>query len=404
MEEFFDRLNTWYKKYSKYVLMLLLIVLVILILKFLPFLIILFLPFLISWLISYISAPLVNFLKKRAHIPYKLGALISVLILLTLLTLIISYVVIKLKEFSGWFVTNWIDIYKTSLIYLSFAVKRLSAISSSLPFDFMGILQKAIQELGAPADFISQLETSDDAFAKLGSELSSQLSKWLMPSFGNVATGTLSFVMVLSNVFVFIIILILATYFMTGEREKIRSFYSRNISISVKQKLFLLKRELFGACGKYLKAQFLLMCITAIELIIGLFIMGVEHAILIGVLIAIVDILPVLGTGTILIPWAIVSLLQGDLFMALGMVLLYILTLLVRRFAEPKIVSKSLGLNPVVTLILMYVGLKIYGLLGMIIFPIGGIIAKKLYDLGFFDWFFTNRTHKKENPDGVDNI
>ncbi|MDR3645587.1 MAG: AI-2E family transporter, partial [Clostridia bacterium] len=125
-----------------------------------------------------------------------------------------------------------------------------------------------------------------------------------------------------------------------------------------------------------------LMAITFTELCIGLGLMRVSHVVMIAALIAIVDILPILGTGTVLVPWAIIELVVGRQIFGLMLLLLYAIILVVRNILEPKIVGYHIGLYPLVTLIAMYVGLQAFGAVGLFTFPITVIVIKHMHDTG----------------------
>ena len=120
----------------------------------------------------------------------------------------------------------------------------------------------------------------------------------------------------------------------------------------------------------YLRSYSLLFLITFGELCLGLLIMGIPYPVLIGLGIAVFDILPVLGTGGILLPWAAILLIMKNHGLAFGILLLYLVILVVRNMLEPRIVGKQIGLHPLATLAALFLGLKLLGLAGLIIFPV----------------------------------
>jgi sporulation integral membrane protein YtvI len=128
------------------------------------------------------------------------------------------------------------------------------------------------------------------------------------------------------------------------------------------------------------KAYVILMSITFIELAVGLTILRVPYSVFIAGIIAIVDILPVLGTGTVLIPWALISLIQGKYTFAAGIAVIYIVITVVRSMLEPRFVGRQIGFNPVVTLIMMYLGLQVLGFAGLFLFPLTMIVLKAAQD------------------------
>ena len=156
----------------------------------------------------------------------------------------------------------------------------------------------------------------------------------------------------------------------------------RKVSYFIEDVTIFIKDNILNVLKSYL----IIMVITFAELTIGLTILRAKPTILIAALIAIMDILPILGVGTALIPWAFVEMIFGNIFRGLGVLLLYVIITIVRNIIEPRIVGTRLGLNPLVSLISMIAGLKLFGLLGMIGFPL--IIA-----------FFMYREEKYENKE-----
>ncbi|NLN41945.1 MAG: AI-2E family transporter [Clostridiales bacterium] len=144
----------------------------------------------------------------------------------------------------------------------------------------------------------------------------------------------------------------------------------------------------------FIKAQIFLMAITFLELLIGYQILGVEYAFFFALLTAIIDILPVLGTGTVLIPTAIVHFIMGNIPRALGFLCLYFIIFVIRQILEPRVVGQSLGLHPLVTLMSMYIGLRLIGVPGMFLGPIIVILVKAFYKAGFLPSWKTETNAK----------
>jgi len=142
--------------------------------------------------------------------------------------------------------------------------------------------------------------------------------------------------------------------------------------------------------GGYFLAQFRIMFVVAAILLAGFLILGVKYAFLLAVLVAILDFLPLFGTGTVLIPWAVIQFFAGDYPLAVGLVLLYVLTQVIRQVIQPKIVVDSMGLPPLLTLVLLYLGFKLQGISGMILAVPLGILVLNLYRYGVFNSMFEN--------------
>ena len=140
------------------------------------------------------------------------------------------------------------------------------------------------------------------------------------------------------------------------------------------------------AVGGYFKAQFKIMVVVFGILLVGFFVLQVHFQFLLALLIALLDFLPFFGTGTALIPWMVYKILVGNYKMAIGLLVLYVVTQLIRQVIQPKLVGDSIGMKPLVTLVLLFVGYKIGGIIAMIFaVPIGMIIIN-LYKAGAFDY------------------
>ncbi len=142
--------------------------------------------------------------------------------------------------------------------------------------------------------------------------------------------------------------------------------------------------------GGYFLAQFRIMCVVAVILWLGFLILAVPYGVVLAVLIAMLDFLPMFGTGTALFPWALVKLLTGEPAFASGLILIYLLTQVVRQIIQPKIVGDSMGLPPLMTLFLLYLGFKLRGLSGMILAVPVGIVVLNLFQYGAFDSLIEN--------------
>ena len=142
--------------------------------------------------------------------------------------------------------------------------------------------------------------------------------------------------------------------------------------------------------GGYFLAQFKIMFMVALILLAGFVVLGVRYAFLLAILIAMLDFLPLFGTGTVLLPWAVVKLLSGEYMLAAGLALLYLVSQVARQMVQPKIVGDSMGLPPLLTLVLLYIGFKVRGISGMILAVPLGILGMKLYEYGMFDSLIEN--------------
>ena len=150
------------------------------------------------------------------------------------------------------------------------------------------------------------------------------------------------------------------------------------------------RAHFFKTMVSYVRAMAILLCLTFVELAIGFAILGLDYALVLAFFISLIDALPILGTGTVLIPWALVSLITGDFFIAIGLAVIYGVVAIVRNLIEPKIIGQQIGLHPLITLASVYVGLKIFGFFG-IFMPVFLVFAKQLYAWGYLDFLHDGR-------------
>ena len=191
---------------------------------------------------------------------------------------------------------------------------------------------------------------------------------------------------------------------MTADYDLITRFIYCQFPKEKRKDLTRAKQLLKMNLGKMAKAYALIMLVTFTEVFVGLTILKMiglfnsSYIAVIAIVTAIVDIIPVLGTGTIVLPWAAYSFITGNIGMGIGLMVLYITVTVIRQIVEPKLVAGQLGLPPFVTLIAMYLGLKIFGVLGVFILPIIAIMVKLLNDEGIIDlWKSPTRVMAEEN-------
>ena len=188
------------------------------------------------------------------------------------------------------------------------------------------------------------------------------------------------------SVLIGIVISIVASVFMTIEYNQIKAFIIRQFSPRNRTKIRAAKAVALTTLKKMFKAYGLIMLITTTELCIGLYtlkllkIFDSDYIVFLSIIIAIIDIIPVLGTGTVLIPWAVYSLVTGSIPLGISLIVIYAVILVIRQIIEPKLVAGQVGLSPIVTIIAMYVGTKLLGVLGFFILPFTVILIKKFND------------------------
>ncbi len=199
----------------------------------------------------------------------------------------------------------------------------------------------------------------------------------------------------LPSVLISIIITVVATFFMTVEFDNIVKFCKLQIPEKYRAQVISSWNSFSKTVVGMLSSYLLIMFITFVELSAGLILLKVNYAVLLAAMISLVDILPVLGTGTILIPWGIIAMMIGRTSFGAGILGIYFGITIIRNILEPRIIGKRIGLHPLVTLMFMYLGLHVLGLLGMFLFPLLVIILKNLQDSGVVQFWKTEKPFHK---------
>lgn len=349
-------------KYLKILVNLLVAVLVIVFLcVILPRLVGFFMPFVIGWIIAMIASPLVRLLEKKLKIVRKHGSMMIIIAVLAVVILLGYFGVSRIVIEAGNLVENLPEIYQN--------------------------WQKDFEEIGENLEIVySRLpRDTQDAISEITANLSSYLGG-LVQTIGEPTVAAVgNFAKNVPGTLISIIMCLLSAYFFTAERHEILEGMKKYVSGDVLSRVSAVIADLKRAVGGYFKAQFKIMGVVYVILVIGLLIMRVNYSWLIAFGVAFLDMLPVFGTGTVLIPWAVIKLLSADYTLAAGLVILYVVTQVVRQVIQPKMVGDSIGMNPLTTLIFMYIGYKVSSVIGMIIAVPAGMILINLYKAGIFD-------------------
>lgn len=194
---------------------------------------------------------------------------------------------------------------------------------------------------------------------------------------------------------------VVASCYITKDYRKIVNFILSQLSEKNAKIVVSIKQLFVTNILKMLRGYIIIMFITYIELFIALTILKVDYAAILAALIAVLDILPVVGTGTVLLPWFVISLLMGNVWLGVGVLITYIAITIIRNIIEPRIIGQQVGLPPIVTLIAMYVGLKIFGVLGMMLLPVSIIIIVKLQESGIIHIWNTPEKTVTEKPGAI---
>lgn len=350
----------------------------------------LLLPFLAAFLIAAILQRPVNYLARKT--PLKKGILSAIFVLLiaaVLVTILIFTGARIASEAQG--LVRWIgERFQSLPQILETLHEKLLSLVSRLPEGMRITAQEGINNL-----FRSANGTAEAAAAEAAQEttkgtalLGGLFSKFDFSMLSKPMTGIWNTAKQIPSILVGVLISIIAACFMTSGYDEIVNFIKRQLSPEKRQLLSATKEIFFSSVLKLIKSYALIICITFVEMFLGLTVLKLigayngGYVAIVAIIVALIDIFPVLGTGTVLIPWAIISLITGNIGMGIGLIVLYAVITVIRQIVEPKLVAANLGLAPVVTIMCMYIGLQLFGVAGIFIMPILVTIVKLLNDRG----------------------
>ena len=330
------------KKYLRVILNILIpLVSIVLVLYLGPKLLRFFLPFVIGWILALIANPLVRLLERRVKLVRKHSSILIVIGVLGGLIALIYLVVSRLAIEGAAFARDLPALIEGMTEEIRLAMSRFEGLFLRLPEGLRTSIYQITENMDEYVGMVIQ-----------------RLTPTTVSAAGSVAKG-------IPGALVYSVVIILSSYFFIVERESILRFCLKHMPESGIRYYKFLKSDVKKLIGGYFLAQFRIMFVVALILAAGLFILQVKYSFLWAVLIAILDFLPVFGTGTVLIPWAVIKVFSGEYAFAAGLALIYILTQVVRQIIQPKIVGDTVGLPPLTTLFFLYLGYKWAGLGGM---------------------------------------
>lgn len=325
-----------------------------------------FMPFVVGWILALLANPLVRFLERRVKLVRRHGSMLIIIAALAIVIGLFYGAGLLVYREMGSFLADAPEIYQSVIAEIEDALQNGRKLAEYFP-----------QNLQPP--LLAFSDNLDGLFGKLVS----RAAEPTVQIAGHVAKS-------IPNLLVNMVIIILSSYLFLADRESIMRWLKGHLPAFVFRYIEYMKRDAKGVIGGYFLAQFRIMCVVALILAAGFLVLGVRYGVLLAFLTAILDFLPIFGTGTVLFPWAVVKLFAGEYAYATGLILLYILTQVVRQIIQPKIVGESMGLPPLMTLFLLYLGFKLRGLTGMILAVPVGLVFINFYKYGAFDSMIRN--------------
>ena len=333
----------------------------LLVIFFLPRLLAFFAPFVVGWIIAWMAGPPVRFFEEKMKIKRRAGSAVVIIAVIALIVLAFYGLgSILVKEGIG-FAQAFPDIWKEIHQDLNEMEDRLDKLYQNLPASVRGNLDGVVVQLKASVgDFLGKLSSP-------------------------TLTAVGNFAKYLPTLLIGVIMALLSTYFFVADRESINAWCRKHVPKVVQERYRFMQQGLLRAVGGYIKAQLKIEIWVYFVLVIGFWILQVKYLLLIALGIAFLDFLPLFGAGAVMVPWAIVKIIGGDYRMAIGLLIIWGLGQLLRQIIQPKIVGDSIGISPLPTLFLLYVGYQIDGVFGMIVAIPVGLILFSMYEGGVFD-------------------
>ncbi len=345
MKEFYIKYRSFLIKLLKYFIILLVFYI------FIKYILHYVAPFVLAIIFALILEPLVKLLNKYLKLSRGLSSIIVIISVLTIIGYLGTLLVLK--------ITN-----------------EVKALSENMPIYQEQIMQTYNNiKIKAEQYLFLVPEEIQLAVSNVSEALITAFTSLLSSGVKNVSINTVSKV---PNAIMFIVVNIIATFFCLKDRYEIESFVIKKLPVPIISGFRQIKFHALVALSGYFKAQLILMSCTGLICITVLTILGSPYSLLIGLLISIIDALPVFGSGFILWPWAVWSLIAGEYTFAIGLIINYLIVILSRQVLEPKVLGQQIGVHPLATLFSMYVGVKVFGVFGFILGPMIAVLVKAI--------------------------
>ena len=324
------------------------------------------LPFLLAAIISALVAPISEWISKKMKIPKKLTSAVVLILLFSLISALLYLAISRLIGELGDLLARLSEDPELIGNTLSSLVDRVTGNGTHFSFLQSIFESESLKSLG-----INLSELLKDAMGSIISSLTSALP-----------VAAISLLKGIPSWILFIIVLLIAAYYFSSDGESVGRGLSSVLSDKWQARIPVIKDKFNRTVTGYIKAYFLLMLMTFFEMLVGLTVLGVEYAFIMAIVISVVDILPILGAGAVLVPWAIFACLTSNTPLGVGLLILYAVTLIIRQIAEPRIVGSTLGIHPLATLASVYIGLKLLGFIGIFVGPMVAIMLREVFFKG----------------------
>ena len=345
-------MNYWGKVIRNIVILLLSILGVYLGFKLAVF----YMPFLIAFIISLILEPIIKFIMKKTKLKRKTSSIIVFVIAIAVIIGILTWGITSLISETSDILSNFNEYADMIYNMIQNLIKNIDFSKMQIPENVMNTIQNSALEF-------------------LGT-----ITQWAK----NALTGVVNFITSIPTIGIYVAVTLLSLYFICVDKIYMVDQLEHHLPETWVKKIGVHLKGLIQSLGGYLKAEVILIIISFAISLIGLYIFhfigwNVEYPLIMALIIGFIDALPIFGSGTVMLPWAVFTAFMGDIRLAIAIFVLWAIMSIVRQFIEPRIVSGQIGIHPIFTLIAMYTGFRLMGVIGMLIGPIILIILKNIY-------------------------
>ena len=355
----------------------------------------LLMPFVLALCAAWLLSPLLRTVLQRLGVSRKLTSILLILLILAGAGGVIVAFVWNIAQETAALAADW-----------SSLERELSATLDAINTFFQGAFTLLPEQVG---------QAAQEALNGLGEDLLTWASDTLPDLVTALAGGAAGLASSVPSFAVAAVVFLMGSYFITADYPRLRYLATHRLPGPVRNLLSEVRAAAVSAFGGYVKAEFILSVGVFFILLAGFLLIGQPYALLLAFLLAVLDFIPILGSGTVMVPWAVVDLVTRDLRHAVELMVIWGVVALFRRVGEPKVVGDQTGLSPILSLISIYVGMRLGGVLGMVLGPVVFMVVINIIRLGVFHntladlrlaagdlWaFFRNRPADETNSKNV---
>ena len=321
----------------------------------------LMMPFVVALVLTWILNPAINTLEKRLKVRRNILSMILVILGVAVVGAVVAGLIYALIGQILSFFQDWQSIWDTVMsgvqAVTNAAQEPLSHLPESVALRLSGLGDSLVAWLGeALSDFLTAAAAWAGSFAM-------SLPAWVIS----------------------VVVCIMATYFIAADYPNLRAKAIGCIPREFRGFFAHFKRVAQDAFGGYIKAEFMLSVWVTVVLMVGFWLTGEPYGLLLAVVFGVLDFIPIIGAGTVMVPWAVIDVALGNYSHALGLMAIWVVIIFLRQIGEPKFVGNHTGLSPIASLISIYVGMRVGGVVGMILGPVVCLILWNIARAGYFD-------------------